>query len=544
MSKSRPFSIFLLKPGYDASSALKDDHSLDQSVQADDLPENATLFVLDSQPKNPWWRGYFGVQKDLRQATKGALVFLPVSDRIFALSFGHVFHNLKDVSYEYDFGLRATLNCVDPEKIKNTDILEPGAARRHRTQVAVDSDLTFFDFDRDSTILKSLTGRVREEYQDLIRHVTGASNLRISSAVAASDLPELCTTLLERYRSDEFKTTFPDIQNIAPVRDPVVLAELDEKLLAAVRSKSDDVALAFPEIVDYRDNVSATFSGAGRSEVYDDVFIGRFYEYLDKHEVDVPSLNLSELKKFKLRRTDENGDVRQSYSIYRSLIFETTLGASGATFHMADGSWFKVENDYIAKLENYLDPLCQEIDLPDYNHADEGAYNIAVADEDDSFLCFDKTDISPVGQKQVEPCDLYKIEEDKALFLHIKRSTHSAELSHLFNQGANSVELLKMDEEARDKLGALIDGNAASDTADAFKAPIEDVRYAVTFGIITHKDKSQKSRNLPLFSRISLMRIMKMLDLWGVDRAFGYITDAAPAKAGKKKPRKKAGKAE
>src|ERR1700730_8009067 len=141
MSKSRSFSIYLLKRGFDASDALKADHVLDSGVDASELPEGASLFVLDNPPPERWWKGYFGLAKPLTQTSKGALIFLPVGQHCFALSFGHVFHNLKVESYEYDFGLRVTLNSVDPKKLKSTDILEPGAARRQRTQVAMESDL-------------------------------------------------------------------------------------------------------------------------------------------------------------------------------------------------------------------------------------------------------------------------------------------------------------------------------------------------------------------------------------------------------------------
>ncbi len=192
MSKSRSFSIYLLKQGFDASNALKDDHKLDDSVGATNLPNGASLFVLDNHPREPWWKGYFGVQKNLNQVTKGALIFLPVGQSCFALSFGYVYHNLKDESYEYDFGLRVTLNSVDPLKLKSTDILEPGAARRQRTQMPIDSDLTYFNFDRDSTILKSLTGKVKDEHKELFKHATGSSNLRISSTLSPDELTQLC----------------------------------------------------------------------------------------------------------------------------------------------------------------------------------------------------------------------------------------------------------------------------------------------------------------------------------------------------------------
>lgn len=220
MVRSRDFSVYLLKEGFDSSNSLQEEHSLIESVNVSLLPAGSVLFVLDSQPTPPWWRKYFGIDTDLSQATKGALVFLPVEQRVFALSFGHVAHNLVDDCYGYDFDLRTTLNCVDPEKLKNTDIIEPGAARRRRTQLSVDSDLTYFDFDRDSTVLRSLTGKVKQEYADLIKQATGASNLRISTTVEPNELPGLCKKLFEIYQSDTYRTTFSDIQNIVPVREP------------------------------------------------------------------------------------------------------------------------------------------------------------------------------------------------------------------------------------------------------------------------------------------------------------------------------------
>lgn len=92
------------------------------------------------------------------------MVFLPIKHRCFALSFGHVSHNLKDVSYEYDFGLKVTLNCVDPNELRSTNSLDPSVGRRQRTQLPVGSDLTLFDFDRDTSILRRLTGKVKQAH--------------------------------------------------------------------------------------------------------------------------------------------------------------------------------------------------------------------------------------------------------------------------------------------------------------------------------------------------------------------------------------------
>ena len=103
MAKTRSFSIYLLKEGSDATNSLREDHVLDENVEAQDLPDEATLFVLDNEPRPPWWKAYFGIDKHLTQVHKGAIVFLPVGERCCALCFGHVAHNLIDTSYDHDF---------------------------------------------------------------------------------------------------------------------------------------------------------------------------------------------------------------------------------------------------------------------------------------------------------------------------------------------------------------------------------------------------------------------------------------------------------
>ncbi|CDZ51208.1 DUF6119 family protein [Neorhizobium galegae] len=540
MAKSRGFSIYLLKEGYDGTNALREDHALDNDVGAQELPQNASLFVLDSAPRPPWWKGYFSIEKELTQVTKGALIFMPVGGRCFALSFGHVAHNLLDSSYEYDFGLRVTLNSLDPRKLKSTDTLDPGAAKRQRTQLPIESELTLFDFDRDSTILRSLTGKVREEHKDLFRHATGASNLRISTDVEASELTNLCEKLLALYQSDTYRTSFPEIQNIVPVRDPAQIEALNDRVLAAFRARDPDLNITVPEIVNYSDNLYVSFAGAGRGLVYDDVYIGRYFEYLEEHEIDLNGVGIEDLRRHVLVLTDEDGNSRDRYSIYKSLVFDTNLeGTEGETFHICEGNWYRIENKYIQRLSTYLDPLFAASDLPAYAHSSEGEYNAAVAANDDTFVCLDMQSISPDGQTAVEPCDLLTVRNGVATFYHVKVSTLSAQLSHLFNQGVNAVELMRLEPQAVDKVEALVRGLMTGGDLDALVALVRERKYCIVFGIVTRKDPTRNSLNLPLFSRISLMRGMKALQLMDVQGNIIFITDQAVPGEGRKKKRKK-----
>ena len=63
-------------------------------------------------------------------------------------------------------------------------------------------------------------------------------------------------------------------------------------------------------------------------------------------------------------------------------------------------------------------------------------------------------------------------------------------------------------------------------------------RHHVVFAIVTHKDAKGKSKNLPLFSRISLMRNLKALQVRGVKGSFGFIEDKTPKTEGTKKKRR------
>lgn len=542
MVKTRSFSIYLLKDDFNAQNSLKEGTNLESGIEATNLPADSILHILDNSPQPPWWAGYFGIGKPLNQVSKGALIFLPAGGRWFALSFGHVSHNLKDDSYEYDFGLRVTLNCVDPAKLRSTDILEPSGAKRQRTQLPTAGDLTFFDVDGDSTILKSLTGKVKDEHKGVFKNATGSSNIRISSTVDAAGLVGLCANLLTLYQLDTYKTAFPDIQNISPVRDPSVIYQLNGQLIQAFQAKDDALALSAPDIVDFGDGLWGTFSGARAGKVYDDIFIDRYHEYLADAGINIGTIDVDTLKRHQLVLTNDDGSVvRDRHSIFKSLVFDTTLDDGAESYHLCEGHWYLIDSGYVARLKAYLDPLCKDTTLPDFSHADEAAYNVAAAAAKEGRICLDKKNISPAGQKQVEPCDVYEVVDGRAILHCVKISTLSAQLSHLFNQGTNSVNLMRSEEAALTNMRTLVGAGLLEAEKEALVAPLNNDKFRVTFGIVTHKDKQEKSGNLPLFSRISLMRCMKELKRMGIEAEYCFIPDISPRSDGKKRKRQKKG---
>lgn len=537
--KTRPFSVYLLKDGYDSSNSLKADHDLENNFHANNLPAGSSLFVSDKIETIPWWVSYFNITEDITQKNKGALIFLPAQGRVFVLCFGHVHHNLLDVSYEYDFGLRVTLNSLDPNELKSADIVDPGAARRKRTQLPITKDLTYLDFDSNSEILKSLTGKVKEQFSELFSNATGSSSLKVGLKISSQDLPGLCEKFIELYSSSDYLESFPNIQKIIPEKDPLKILKLNELLLDSFKNYNKSLELAIPDIVDYRDNIYCTFKGIRKTHmIYSDINIEVLYEYIgDKLE----TLTLDDFKKLSMDLCNDDGRTSHSFSIYRCMIFDQTINNDNEDiiYHMCDGDWYRVDADYLQELTTYINNKCFQSPLPDYNHDvvanktrsySEADYNKDIPRQMNSFICLDQTDISPEGHSQIEPCDLITYEDNLCVFYHIKISSRSSQLSHLFNQGSNSIELLLLEPQCSDKLIELIKQRGTPDLTQLLENGIIQKNFKVVYGVITRKSQKKASDNLPLFSKISLRRNFKSLEIMRTDCCLIFINDASPPK--------------
>lgn len=560
MAKSNQFSIYLLKKEFTHFNSLKDDHGLEISSDASNLPIDSILYLSNKPLTEPWWKNYFGINRKLIQSANGALVFIPIHNWWFVLSFGIGHNKLKSESYEYDFGLRVTLNCVDPNKLKSTDTNKPSTTIRQKTQISNNADLTFFDFDYDSTILNGLTGKVKEKYKYLFENAAGTNSFKCRTLLLPKELQILLETLLKLYESENFIELFPGIRNICPVKDPIILKKLDENLLANFKEKNDRLYLTVPETVDYQDISLIKFTGQGKKkvysdvnkknpdyreekihyygedethdyggdkiyfddgeEIYDDVYIYYYYTYIKNQGLLLDDVTINDLKKHKLEQIDKNGYSKQSYKVYKCLCYDTKLDKKDKTYYLNMGKWCIVKDDYILQTKKYIDSHYHDIDLPDYNHLNEAEYNTDVPKISTTpYLCLDKTNIG----LRVEPCDLYSSKNKVAAFIHVKRFHNASVLGHLFNQGTLSALHLRKNASALPLLKTRID--TASNGKYNFYVPEINDNFKVVFAIITHKDKTKKSKNINYSYQYNMMRAFQNLEAWGHEVSYQFIKD-------------------
>lgn len=521
MAKTRTFSIYLLKEGVTIDNALKEDHGLSRLDGNDStLNElNITIYLSEARTTPPWWKAYLGIEQDLNQRQEGALAFIPCcfesTTRIFVLTFGMTYHKLQEGSYEYDFGLRATLNAIDPTKIKSTETVQPENAKRQRMQSPTVDTLSFFDFNRDQNIIKTLAGKVKPEYSEWVKSATGVNSIRITSSVEAGDLPSLCRQLYALYNRNDYEQTFPDLFNITPVKEPSIKQYLETALIDSYNGENhENLIITLPEMLDPLWNTFLyTYQKKCSSELSE-------HSILSLKTVLPRADSMEQFKGAKLQILNEDQEIIKAYPIEECFVFDCIHNSKH--YHFCDGSWYCVNERYIQRIEQTLERgirQAEDYGLPFYRHQNEGEYNMAVPSSDSSYICLDRSTIAPASQTQIEPCDLVRLNNEELQLFHIKLGTRSAMLSHLFNQGIVSLDLLRSEESSRCKLKEILNDRNLNDL-DNYNMAIDSKNFSVIFGIVTHQEIEKGVHLLPLFSKISLYRVIKSLETrnteWGL----------------------------
>ena len=278
--------------------------------------------------------------------------------------------------------------------------------------------------------------------------------------------------------------------------------------------------LAIPEVVDYSTNFKILYHTCATSKEYEDVSLEDYLSCLkgtlsDKIGIDI-------LKKHKMIVKDDNEKTLREYSIYKTLLFDCSH--KDKTYHLCDGSWYLIDQNLIAELKSSLDPIflnTHEV-LCACKHKREDEYNSSAAKsapESFSVFCLDKENIAPDKVSAVEPCDLICIRNDCIELIHNKKSTRSSNLSHLFSQGYVSAFLLSTEPKSKNNLLKLLKNS------EQFEDKIKKDKYAVVYGIISHKPRDSKSDALPFFSRINLSRTAHQLKSMKISTYVYLIND-------------------
>jgi uncharacterized protein (TIGR04141 family) len=528
--KTRTFTIFLLKEACRERPIKESVEITQHEVQFED-GSRGVLFIQPPQGRPPGWLSFFAgavpsLTERIVNANSAAVLILNRHDRRFAVAFGFGRHLLAPGCWEEDFGLRTTLNSVDRRRIRSVDRMSLDAIGQHsQIQASREADINEFGLDLEQDLLRAVTGPPSES--DLGKRLTGKDPLQVTAAIGLNDLPALLDRLFAQWQKEDYKATFPWVDQIQELKNVSKKYELDNLLVEKIR-QGDFVRLwlTIPQLIDWSVVEGFKYKYAEEAPVHSDVHLNDFLEeFGDPRRLTIDDLRHHHV----IAISQEGGHIVESWSIYRCLYFEIDQGTN--TYLLTAGHWYRVGTSFLQRVTAEFDAIpLASITLPEYRDASEAAYNARVGTEQPAvYATMDLHPIPMGGHDQVEFCDLFEMSKK---IIHVKRyAGSSAPLSHLCGQAIVSGTLFKRDSEFRQKVNAELPTGFRPVTA----AP-NPLEYEIVFGIVS---VSLHQLVLPLFSRINLKNacvrlqdlgyVASLLKIQAVDRRYARPTPRASA---------------
>ncbi len=512
-------SIYLAKDANASDAQLIDTTKTKQPVNLD-IPEcTATLYGKKYMPANyPKWASFLTSTnlkslEDILEKTSstGAVLIVRAYQKTFVLTFGTSFHIVQSNSIERDFGLRVTLNSVDPQKLRGLDKASYSSnPLNSRNQSTIDADIFDLSINAETDLVYALTGASKVGIFGT--QVTGRDALVINPYVTLDTLYLILKKALEQY-SKPLPTEFEWIDNLNRIRDEANIISLDAELDKHLSAKKSNAViwLGEPEIVDWEEHLGYSFDLRPKTERHVVLELQDLQDYLNKQSI---AFNCSNLRAQKIHINDNDYKASKTWSAYRCVYAE--IKVLQEQFILRNGIWYRVNNSLIAEVDSYLGNLeTYPHQLLEYNHDNEGLYNEALCSSDASYTLMDKKNIQFGGAySKIEFCDAIKGTKD---FIHVKYYRSSSTLSHLFAQGVVSAEAFVSDTIFRKKLNAKLPKSLKLLDVDVRPNSSE---YCVVYAIAT---KKQGADELPFFSKVALKNSAKRLGGMGFKVQIAFI---------------------
>ncbi len=498
---TRDLKIFLLK-----EDVPNDPSELFSSaVEQIQIPGVGVLYYKPSFADKARWLDLFRIHvpedrlRHFYNSSSRAILIVPVDDRLFALAFGYGRYLLKDSVWDPRFGIRTTLNLIQPDSLRSIDKTTLGSVPLHsREQLSRRGTANDFGINFDEDIVKAVTGK--SKIFDLGTTVSGSDVLAITVQCELEDIPSLLRSYFEYSGKDDYKKDFGWIDYVHELTDKTKIACLDENLIEKMRiNDTDHVWLAVPNIIDWFGIGGFKYTKKESEPLHDDLDLEEFLDTV--RDVDDISIDFLKHRRVSFFHS-ENEAIPVEWPIYKCLYAEIDL--DGERFILTDQNWYRIDTDFVREVETAcnLIPQCG-IQFPDYNLAEHGAngsnkgelgYNETIVTENPlSRVLLDRKLVSLKGITPIEFCDVYTTEKQ---MIHVKRYGGSSSLSHLFQQGTVSAEFFASDSRFRSEVNQkLPEGRRVPE------GEIDPHNYEVVFLVVSKSDRPLK---LPFFSKVTL----------------------------------------
>lgn len=488
------------------------------------------LFVRKSFEHEASWFGYLspimtaeGVER-VTTKSAGAVLLIHVHERVFAVTFGTGFHAVDHGLIEPDFGLRVAANCIDVDGLTLADARGLGKGKRNATsRLAQPGEMFALGLLTDEEWIRRFGGNVN--IHGFARSAKGADSLQLSldDSFELGDLSAKLRQALDLYQADTYRDSFPFLDYFRRESDKETIKELDGLITEAMRQRDREIGFALPDDFDLAADAYRLLRSRRRvnlrelrtEDVYDAIdTVNGWANPL--HSVKVEALNLSgeevrareELRRYVVASAQRTGtDGHQDYAI-------------------TAGAWFRVNPGYAETVDRYLadsiPDITDELDLPQWDdeylkaHVEgkygEDRYNRYACDRR-GYALLDRDFYRGQAGEQVEICD--QLTPDKKLIC-VKRMDGSDKMSHLFQQGSVSAQMIMGNQSYQAKLMAKL---RQLDPAAEFGNATD---WTIVYAVATSKPDDLK-RIMYFFSRAALRSHAQTIRVTGIRVAVAKI---------------------
>ncbi len=526
--KALSLSIYLIKTGVEEQNVFRSRTGLSNHAVSEDGQRMGRVFVKRSDERPPSWTRLFAGRVSptlgaVLSKNASALWLIPIGGRLFACAFGYGRMLLDPAVSEEDFGLKVTLNCVDPTKVHSIDRTTLDTISRHsQIQASHLAPIGEFGLDVEQDILQAVTGEPSDT--SLGKKLSGKDALHASVVTDFRDLPTLFERYLALYQSDRYREFFAFVDHIRLIKDPRRIESLNAALVERLRTQNAErLWLSIPEAIEWRKVDHFRYRPSRQRGQYNDLHFSQLASEINNvNEVDVDVLRHIRVEAI----AADNGMAIYDWQLFKCLNHEVVDG--NRTYVLNNGKWYEVASDFATAVAD----TCQSVrpsasNLPEYQDRGEAAYNVRVAASDPSHFvsCDRNVVVFPSGPSRIEFCDLYT---DARELIFVKRYADSSVLSHLFAQGVVSAETFRRERRFRE----LINRNLpATHQLDVEIDNMTPQNLTITFAVISESARPLHE-SLPFFSKVNLRNAVKLLESNGYNVRLAKIQQRRQVSAG------------
>jgi uncharacterized protein (TIGR04141 family) len=470
------------------------------------------MYVRRSDRREPPWLAYFGKSVEIpistRTSSLAAVVLVKEGDALFAIVFGFGKSLLAEGVIENRFGLKATLNAVEPSQLRSIDHKRLDAISRHtREQLSREGPLEQFGLDIDRDLLRAVTGTPVDSTYG--RRLSGSDQLTVSGNLPLKALKENLAKYDVLAAKRTYVENFPWVDNVRDIRNPVLIRKLDAQLLEDLKIGNANCWLAPPEVIDWASTTGFAYNTRKTATVQTDMGLSDLFdEYGLPESLTVESLTHARI--YHIRSEETTG--QHSWSALKCMVADCLH--DGRRYVLNEGIWYEIEPNFLESVEAFVRDIPKgTISFSTYVGGPEGTYNKRASRKSAGLLALlDQNFIVYPRRGKVEVCDLFS---SSKVFVHVKRIGASSTLSHLFAQGTVSAQLMVQEPGFRKQFYSKIPASHQWGNPDDEIRPSD---FEVCFAVIP---KPGKTLSLPFFSKVSLRSAVRNL------RQLGYKVSLA-----------------